>query len=305
MGSGVTVILTGRHPETVITDVRSHIERLESLWSRFRPDSEISHLNRRTGHEVTVSAETAELVEFMILGRRATRGRFDPTMLNSIIRVGYTGSFGADQPAVPTTIGFDFDSPGDTESIVVRRLDHRFGITLPHGTVLDPGGLKGLAADMVLRRLIDAGLPDALVSIGGDIAVNGSSPDPDHGCWTLNVLDPLARHDVSYVRLSRGGVATSSSMLRTFPTNQGSSHHIVDPRTRNYTANGVFGATVVAGSAAWAEVFSKVVMVDGRSALGELDDLGLGAMIVDVHGRAANRSFREFETHTTTGLVDA
>lgn len=302
MGSEVTIVLTGRHPESTLDTLRRRVEHIESLWSRFRPDSEISRLNRARGREVIVSAETAELITFMIQAFRASDGRFDPTMLNDVIRIGYARSMEQHSVHAPSTITFDFDTRGALEETLITPLDGSFGVTLSPGTVLDPGGLKGLAADMVLREVLDAGVPGALVSIGGDIAVGGESPDTVNECWTIRVLDPFARDDLSYVRVAAGGVATSSSMLRRFGS-RNERHHLVDPRTHDSTANQVFGATVVAGSAAWAEVFAKVLMIDGRDALAHLDERGLAGLVIDLDGVVANTSYSRFETHTSTKCV--
>ena len=49
------------------------VEQDEARWSRFRPDSEVSRMNRAGGRPVPVSAETLELLEAASIGRGAPR----------------------------------------------------------------------------------------------------------------------------------------------------------------------------------------------------------------------------------------
>lgn len=65
------------------------VEELEARWSRFRPDSEISKLNRDRGRLVVISPETYNLVERALEAGRVAAGRFDPTLLDELIGQGY------------------------------------------------------------------------------------------------------------------------------------------------------------------------------------------------------------------------
>jgi hypothetical protein len=104
MGSDVHVVLVGGSLQ-LLEEAREMIERLEGMWSRFRPDSEISRLNDLTGVPVPVSAETVALVQRAVDGARISEGRFDPTVLGAVIRSGYDRSF-----ELLNDEGFDPDS---------------------------------------------------------------------------------------------------------------------------------------------------------------------------------------------------
>ena len=56
-------------PAGLVDDAVAQLQALESRWSRFRPDSEISRLNERPGTPVLVSPTTFELI-----GGRSTAG---------------------------------------------------------------------------------------------------------------------------------------------------------------------------------------------------------------------------------------
>ena len=84
MGSDIHVIVVGGSPDL---PARAHarIDELETRWSRFLADSEISRLNRAGGRPVMVSGDTIHAVAAAVDAWRATDGRFDPTVLPALI----------------------------------------------------------------------------------------------------------------------------------------------------------------------------------------------------------------------------
>ena len=161
-------------------------------------------------------------------------------------------------------------------------------IRLPRGTTLDPGGLgKGLAADIVVEQLIRDGATGALVEIGGDIRAAGTPPIGD--AWTIAIAPAIDDRQPRIVQLSEGGVATSTSRLRTW-THQGERrHHLVDPRTLRPADTGAVSCTVVAGSAAWAEAFTKVAFAEHvDTAIEHFESRGLAASITTGDDRQLN-----------------
>jgi FAD:protein FMN transferase len=296
MGSGVEVIVSGTDEisSSAVRHARDRIAELEQLWSRFIGTSEISQLNAARGTRVAVSPETRRLVELMQEGFRATNGAFDPTMIVPIVRLGYADSF--DGSGLVTEVGADLEQRGDVCRADIGRDGHSDWIELPVGTALDPGGIgKGLAADIVVAEILDRYGRGSLVSVGGDVSVGG--PGPEGEGWRVVVLDPTSDHSISEVRLAQGGVATSSTKLRHFsdPTSSRANHHLIDPTTLVPLSNGVDGATVIAGTAAWAEILTKALMVGGHDEASRLDSLSIAALTVDVDGIHRNHSWASYE----------
>lgn len=296
MGSEVEVIVSGTDEisSSAVRHARDRIAELELLWSRFIDESEISCLNRSRGSSTRVSEETRRLLEMMQFGVRATDGSFDPTMVVPIIRLGYHESL--DGSGRVTSLEAHLDQRGDVLAIEFGADDRGAWVRMPAGTALDPGGIgKGLAADIVAEEIFSKFHRGSLVSIGGDVSVYG--PGPENEGWRVVVLDPDAKGPIGQVRLASGGVATSGVRRRRFPDRRtgDDNHHLLDPSSLTPIANGTFGATVVAGSAAWAEILTKSLMVGGRARLDELDQLGIAATIVDVEGCAFNTMWKIYE----------
>ncbi len=283
MGCDTSVVVTTQDgPATSAQLARSGIRRLNELerrWSRFIPTSEISGLNRAGGEPRAVSSDTIRLVESLVRAWHATDGCFDPTLLGAIVGLGYAAS--RDDATRRTSLPAGTPPRGRPAEIVVDRTAG--WVRLPVGTVLDPGGLgKGLSADLVVAELLEAGADGVVVTVGGDLRVGGTAPDDR--AWTIDIAasdDAGARR----LRIVDGGVATSTTQIRTWRRNGRWQHHLVDPSTLDSTMGEVVSCTVLAGTAAWAETFTKVPFVDGLTdGLGRLEELGLAASVTTADG---------------------
>jgi FAD:protein FMN transferase len=278
MGTSVHIVVAGGHGARLLEVGRSRVDELERRWSRFRPDSEVSALNRNAGHPVLVSSDTYELVVKAVAAWRATEGRFDPTVGDALVAHGYDRDFGAIRAMtatvgplhpVPTACGIELDP-----ALVA--------VTLPDGVMFDPGGIgKGFAADLTAARLIDAGARGVLVNIGGDLRAVGQAPSDDG--WVITVPDPARpRHEMLRLAIPEGAVATSSSLRRRWQTTTGTAHHLIDPATGRPAESDVSSVTVVAGEAWWAEVLTKSIFLSGIRGLDTLD--GAHAVVVMADG---------------------
>ena len=274
------------------------IDELERRWSRFLDDSEITGLNRADGAPRRCSHDTLALVEAMVAGWHATDGSFDPSLLGPLVELGYANSR-VDGSAAPALL----PGTGYGRRVDLIRRDRAGSIVrLPPGLTLDPGGIgKGLAADLVTGELtVDGGAVGAIVEIGGDVRVRGVGPDDD--AWTVAVVDPDGRAE--YVRLRDGGIATSTTRLRTWRSGGEERHHLLDPSTgrptghtdRGDATDDVVACTVIAGTAAWAEVFTKPAFVEGAvRSLARYESHGLAARLTLADGSTVVTSrWKEF-----------
>ena len=254
LGGRANVVLTGA-PADLMDELVAELERLESLWSRFLPDSELSRLNLADGESMRVSTETVGLIRAMQDGYRETDGAYDPTLLPALVTAGYASS--VDDPARQTVLPTAVRDGGDLDAIEIRGRDVR----LPVGMSLDSGGIgKGYAADLLCLRARERGASGVMVELGGDLVVSGESPVAEG--WTVGVEHPddAATH-VEIIRLADGAVATSGTRQRRWSVDGEERHHLLDPRTLLPARTGLHSATVIAGSGARAEVLTKTAFV--------------------------------------------
>jgi FAD:protein FMN transferase len=275
----VTAPRSGGDAEPLAAWALARLQQLEQRWSRFLHTSEISRLNAAGGAPCRVSADTFRLVESLVRAWHATGGAFDPTLLVTLVELGYAAS--RDDATLRTSLPSNCRPAGRPDAILIDGTNRV--VQLPVGTTLDPGGLgKGLAADIVTEELLSAGAAGALVEIGGDLRVAGEPPIGDG--WRIAIRPALDGEPHRVVQLATGGIATSSSRLRVWSREGRTHHHLIEPRTRTSTSTDVASCTVIAGTAAWAEAFTKVGFVaDLDSALGIFAAHTLAASITTCH----------------------
>lgn len=270
MGGTTTVIVEG--DPAALEVARRRIVDLESKWSRFRPDSEISRLNAARTTAQAVSADTSLLVRRAITAWTQTAGGFDPTVFDSMVGWGYDRDLPAiDRPSVPQQLA---PAPG----LGGVEVDEIAGTVHLGGAGFDPGGIaKGLAADLVATELVGSAADAALVNVAGDLRIAGHPPDDG---WIVALEDPRdPDRDLLRVRLSGGGLATSSDRRRRWLTDEDTlAHHLLDPATGAPATTSLAGASVLAGEAWWAEALTKAVLVGGLAIdrLGDVSASGIG-----------------------------
>ena len=242
----------------------AHIEvtACEAALSRFDPSSDLSRLNREAGSWVAVDARLVEALRLALHARVATQGRFDPTILPALVAAGYDRSFELLEERPPR------QADGWRAGAAVEVDEHGVRARINPGVALDLGGIgKGYAAARALEAMRDAwpALPGALVDLGGDLALWGSTPEG--GPWRIDVADPRSAGTVAgRLLLSGGGVATSGRDVRRFGPDR-ALHHLIDPATGEPAKPGPLAVTVVAPHAAEAEAHATALAISSPADL--------------------------------------
>jgi FAD:protein FMN transferase len=295
MGSRCEVTVVGGSAGLLAGIARRRVDELEQRWSRFIPSSELCALNRAAGaaKPVRLSSDTYLLLDHGVIAWKWTSGRFDPTVLHAMVDAGYDASFEIvrTRTSAPRRVASAAPGCDGIELDPVARTAR-----LPRGVGIDPGGYgKGLAADLVVEALLDAGARGACVSMGGDVRAGGEPPDDG---WRIGIANPLVDGDlITVVVLEDHGLATSNRLIRRWDGAEGDAErtHLLDPRSGRF-AGGLISASVIAGQAWWAEVLAKVAMVDTAATRTVIPLLGGEGLYVDQDGEVtASASFGSFD----------
>lgn len=265
MGTEIELFVDADDADDALDRAEHEFHRLESLLSRFRPDSELSRLN--AAKTLDVAPDVARVIGLAVEAREETGGRFDPTVLRAVVAAGYDRTF-EDVPV---------DGPLARGAVACGgkvRIDGA-QIRLVGDTELDLGGIgKGYAVERAATTLAVVG--PCLVNAGGDLAVRG-------GQWPVGL--ETADGTIT-LELERGAVATSGRDRRKWRRGGQEQHHLIDPATGAPSRGDLVRATVVAADAVQAEVWAKALFLAGESeAEQEADDLGLPAVLVTEDGR--------------------
>ena len=249
--------------------------------SRFRDDSELARLNELAGNgPQPISPLFANLLAAALRAARLTGGDVDPTCGRALAGLGYDRDF--------AQLGQTDIAPGHTRPVGPVPGWHKVHLDsagraawLERGVQLDLGATaKAWAADRCAQVIADELGCGILVSLGGDIAVAG--PAPDDG-WPIRVTDDHAAPPSApgqTVAISAGGLATSSTTVRTWRVGGQQVHHIIDPSTGQSARSCWRTVSVAAGSCTDANTASTAAIIRGPAAPNWLHDLGLPARLV-------------------------
>jgi FAD:protein FMN transferase len=257
------------------------LAEVDLACSRFRPDSELVRLNAAAGQQLAISAIFADLLAAALRAARLTGGDVDPTCARALAGLGYDRDFAevraaGDMP--PRLTGPVGPVPG-WRSVHVDRSAGR--AWLDRGAQLDLGATaKAWAADRCAEQIAGSLGCGILVSLGGDVAVAG--PPPADG-WRVRVTDDHAAPTWAAgqtVTISSGGLATSSTTVRTWTVAGRPVHHIIDPATGEPARSCWRTVSVAGGNCVDANTASTAAIVRGPAATDWLHDLGLPARLV-------------------------
>jgi thiamine biosynthesis lipoprotein len=244
------------------------VQALERQLSFFRPDSDLSEINRTAADAaVEVEPRLFALLEMAMQLGRDSGGAYDLTATPLWEAWGFVRREGSIPP--PEQLAQARNLVGgqwvqlDEAQKTIRFL--RRGVRLNLGSIG-----KGYAVDRAVEHLLAAGVSDFLVHGGySSVAARGS---PGSDCnpppcpWTIGVKDPL-RHQrrLGQVELHNRALGTSGAQFQSFRHRGRRYGHILDPRT-GWPAEGVLSVTVLAPTAAEADALSTALYVMGPEA---------------------------------------
>ncbi|HZC70068.1 MAG TPA: FAD:protein FMN transferase [Jatrophihabitans sp.] len=260
-------------------DLTALLARIDAAASRFRSDSTLSIANRRAGRPTPVPKILVDLVGAALDAAEQTAGAVDPTLGLAMHRIGYDRDIrsvtaAAAQPPVACRPVRNSPRPDVWRAV---RLHREAGLlTVPPGVALDLGATaKAWTADHAARALAARYDTAVLVELGGDLAVAGDRPDG----WVVQVAEREGAAG-QLVLVRDGGLATSTTTVRTWRRGGRRMHHIVDPDS-GLPADGPWRtASVAAPSAYAANVASTAAIVRGDDAFEWLAGRGLAARLV-------------------------
>lgn len=282
-------VTDGRSLEQAGRIVRSVLSDVGSACNRFDPDSELRRLQASLSSGARVSATLALLISRALDTAAATGGDVDPTLGVDLEGLGYDRDFtqilARQEPSLPETPALASGReprrrpPAGWERIsLVDRV-----LTVPQGLRLDLGATaKAVAADQAAQQVAGMLGCGVFVSVGGDIATAGGSPD---GGWQVLVQD-LPQDPWQQVTLPDGhALATSSTQKRRWRHAGRHVHHILDPRF-GIPATPVWrSVTVAAETCLRANSFSTAAIVRGFRAPGWFRENQVAGRFVDQQGR--------------------
>lgn len=294
--------ISGEAMRQAADDAMQFAEEWEERFSRFRASSELSRVNAGAGTRVAVSADFVAVLDAALDGYRQSGGRFDPSLLNAMTRLGYdctfadigsTGAGNADSRRAQTN--------GRPADILINRTEQT--VCLPPGLGLDFGGIaKGMFVDRLAERFHY--WPGGSINAGGDVRVWGKPPNGS--VWVVGIECPndtgreccqIAMHSPD-----AGAIATSAMNRRKWTIGNESYHHLIDPASGRPIAGEIASVTALAPDLRTAEIATKSLLVS--SARGESLRLcgATAAVLIEESGTALLVPGRNPDAYTVCAI---
>ncbi len=244
----------------VLAGCVDEVERLERIFSLYRPDSALVELNAG-GALQAPPTELVELLSTSLALARASQGAFDPTV-QPLYEL-YQAHFA--QPGA--------DPRGPSATVLAqarRRVDHRLvdigagriAFRAPAMAITLNGIAQGYVTDRIADRLRAEGFADVVVDLG---ETRASGHRADGGPWVAAIIDP----DVPARTLFELEMGEAPGRVAALATSAGAGtrfgpdprvHHLFDPHTGR-SANRYASVSVAASRATLADGLATALSI--------------------------------------------
>lgn len=237
----------------------AEIERIENLISEWRPNTQVSEINRHAGIKpIKVDKELFDLTKRAIDYSILSNGAFDISTA-ALDKVWIFDGSMTEKPS-EENIAKSIENIG-YQHIVLDSIHSTIYLS-KKGMKVGFGSIgKGYAADKGREILQTLGVKAGIVNASGDIATWGTQPNGKS--WKIGINNPFKRHGIAKVlKLEESALATSGSYEKYAEIDDIRYSHIINPKT-GYPSTGLTSVTIYGPSAEFANALSTSIMVLG------------------------------------------
>ncbi|MCD0478170.1 FAD:protein FMN transferase [Chryseobacterium sp. LC2016-29] len=238
----------------------NEIRRIENLISEWKPETQISEVNRNAGIKpVKVDPEVFALTEKGIYFSKLTDGAFDI----SIVVMDKIWKFDDSMNELPSeesiknsvkNVGYQNIILDKTNSTIFLK---NKGMKIGFGSIG-----KGYAADQTRELMKSFGVNAGIINASGDISAWGTQPDGKP--WAIGINNPFKDDKIAVILYLKENAVTTSGSYEKYAEIHGKRYsHIMNPKT-GYPSTGLTSVTIVGPNATMANGFSTSIMVLGK-----------------------------------------
>jgi thiamine biosynthesis lipoprotein len=241
----------------------AHIKNIfadnEKIFSRFQAYSELMKINHSLDNEVKVSDKMYAVLELCVKFYELSGGYFDPRVLASLEKIGYTKDFRTN----------DLNSVENKEIQLEKIkcslqgdlcLNSENKTVLIHKRIDTTGIAKGYTVDEVAQYLQKEGFVNFVVDAGGDMFAFGM--DEKKEAWKIGVEG--MEDDRLMLKLNNEGIATSGISRKRWQIGEKKFHHLVNPKDPENFSFDIKTVTVIAEKTVEADGRAKVLVLMGK-----------------------------------------
>ena len=256
MGTTYSIKYIGLPKNNLKNGIDSLLLNINNSVSTYIPTSEISEFNKngrlifQSKHFKNVLYESAKIVQL-------TQGAFDPTVMPLVNAYG----FGFKEKNIPDSLELDSIMQLVGFEKIKFNEDSVWNI-LPNVQLDFSAIAKGYGVDMVYEYLLDNGIINFMVEIGGEVRCKGVSIEDKN--WIIGIINPLKQDELfEKVTLINKSMATSGNYRNYYEENGQKYSHTINPITGKVERNTMLSATIIAENCMTADALATAFMVLG------------------------------------------
>ena len=261
LGTICSITLFDHGKPQVYRDIFNRLREIEGRMSTNIVGTDIDRVNKAAGvSAVEVHSDVFDVIEQAYFYAELSGAAFDPTVGPLVSLWGIN----SESPRVPL--------PEEIENILPllnwqnMELDRNsYSVFLKKtGMALDLGAIaKGYAADEVSAIIKKAGIPRAIIDLGGNVVLVGEKKDKS--LWKVGIQNPLESRGnyIGIVQTGEKSVVTSGVYERYFEKDGLRYHHIFSPMDGYPVWNELLSVTIIADRSIDADAVSTSAFVLG------------------------------------------
>jgi thiamine biosynthesis lipoprotein len=245
--------------------LHASVNTVDRQMSNWKPDSDLSRLNRAPAHEwVSVPPALAAVLTTALQVGRVSHGAFDIGLGELVQAWGFgPGGSRVDEQRIRAFRAQPYRPAADVLDIDAARCRVRKSAPI----TLDLSGIaKGYGVDCLASCLDGFGMTDYLVSIDGELRSRGAKPGGQP--WSVAIEKPLRgiRDVIGVMELGTAAIATSGD-YRHWAQHEGRSYsHTMNGALREPASNRLAAVSVVASTCMLADAWATALLVLGEEA---------------------------------------
>ncbi|MBU2865187.1 FAD:protein FMN transferase [Reinekea forsetii] len=240
--------------EGILSDINARM-------STYLPSSDLSKFKAiEIGEVLDVSSRTAAVVTRALEVSKATHGYFDPTIAPLVDLWGFGPSPDVSEEPSAFEIGQRLPLVGyDNVKVISSQ-----ALSKTAASELDLSAIaKGYAVDLVAEYLLEEGIEQFLVEIGGEMRSAGVKPNDE--AWLIAIETPTdgLREVFDVLPLTDMAIATSGDYRNYFETNGVRYSHTINPKTGYPVSHNLASTSVIMRQCMDADAYATAFMAMG------------------------------------------
>jgi len=241
---------------SAVDQALDEVVRLDSVMSNFKPESDLSQMNREAHfHAVRVPADMYKVIETSLAYSRLSEGEFDVSV-GPVVDLWKAALAGGPTPTAAelaqahSCVGYQ-----RIELIAPDQIEfHSDCMRIDLGSIG-----KGYAVDRAVAILRSNGIERAYIDAGGS-TIYGMGTPPDHDGWLVHLRDPSNRL-APHVRLIDSSISTSEQTAASTLTGDAPGHIVVPGSGKPLRTR--YAVSVTAKSATASDALSTTLLLLG------------------------------------------